>query len=65
MVAYTYDEKQIDTCKTQFESLQKINPNHLECLNMHGNFLKKIVNDETEGDRTLERYNKQRQLKKL
>lgn len=29
-----------------FEQLQEMNPNHIKCLEMYGNFLKEIVNDE-------------------
>lgn len=32
-----------------------MNPNHIKCLEIYGNFLKDIVNDEIEGQRVLEK----------
>ncbi len=32
-----------------------MNPNHIRCLEIYGNFLKEIVNDDTEGGRILEK----------
>jgi len=32
-----------------------INNNHIKCLEIYGNFLKEIVNDEIEGQRILEK----------
>ena len=32
-----------------------MNPNHIKCLEIYGNFLKEIVNDDQEGYRVLEK----------
>ena len=32
-----------------------MNPNHIKCLNSYGHFLKEIVNDDTEGNRIIEK----------
>lgn len=32
-----------------------MNPNHIKCLEIYGNFLKEIVNDEQEGVRVIEK----------
>lgn len=32
-----------------------MNPNHIKCLEIYGNFLKDIVNDDVEGQRILEK----------
>jgi hypothetical protein len=39
----------VDATKTSFKKLTDINPNHIRCLEVHGNFLKDIVNDDIEG----------------
>lgn len=38
-----------------FRSLTEMNPNHIKCLEIFGHFLKEIVNDDTEGDRILDK----------
>ena len=39
----------------EFKKLNDINPNHIKMLQIYGNYLKDIVNDEVEGQRTLEK----------
>jgi len=46
----------VETTTTQFKKLVEINPNHIKMLQIHGNFLKDIVNDDIEGQRILEKY---------
>ena len=38
-----------------FKKLNDMNPNHIKCLEIYGNFLKDIVNDDVEGQRILEK----------
>ena len=38
-----------------YKRLIEMNPNHIRCLTIYGNFLKEIVNDELEGARILEK----------
>jgi hypothetical protein len=47
--------KLTEACATQFKGLNEMNPNNIKCLEMYGNFLRDIVNDEIEGGRILER----------
>ncbi len=46
----------IETTSDQYKKLNEMNPNHIKCLEIYGNFLKDIVNDELEGQRILEKY---------
>ena len=46
---------QVEATKDQFRVLNEINPNHIKCLHIYGNFLKDIVNDDQEGQRILEK----------
>lgn len=39
-----------------FQKLMEMNSNHIKSLEVYGNFLKEIVNDEGEGQRLLEKY---------
>ena len=39
----------------EFKKLNDINPNHIKMLQIYGNYLKDIVNDDVEGQRTLEK----------
>lgn len=45
-VEHTYD---------LFDQLQEMNPNHIICLELFGNFLIEIVNDEPEGNKIIEK----------
>jgi len=38
-----------------FSSLQEINPNHIACLEIYGNFLKEVVHDDQESSKILEK----------
>lgn len=40
-----------------FKKLNEMNPNHVRCLDIYGNYLKDIVNDDVEGQRILEKLN--------
>lgn len=40
-----------------FKKLNEMNPNHVRCLDIYGNYLKEIVNDDVEGQRILEKLN--------
>ena len=40
-----------------FKKLNEMNPNHVRCLDIYGNYLKEIVNDDVEGQRILEKFN--------
>eukprot|EP00331_Platyophrya_macrostoma_P019490 CAMPEP_0176470080 /NCGR_PEP_ID=MMETSP0127-20121128/40245_1 /TAXON_ID=938130 /ORGANISM="Platyophrya macrostoma, Strain WH" /LENGTH=784 /DNA_ID=CAMNT_0017864311 /DNA_START=1009 /DNA_END=3359 /DNA_ORIENTATION=- len=46
---------QVEVTRTQFKVLNEMNPNHIKCLQIYGNFLKDIVNDDQEGQRILEK----------
>ena len=39
-----------------FQKLNGMNSNHIKSLEVYGNFLKEIVNDDGEGQRLLEKY---------
>ena len=45
----------VEIAAEQFKKLNEMNPNHIKCLLIYGNFLKDIVNDELEGQRILEK----------
>ncbi|EAR83935.1 PAS domain S-box protein (macronuclear) [Tetrahymena thermophila SB210] len=45
----------VENTSDLFEQLQEMNPNHIKCLEIYGNFLKEIVNDEQEGVRVIEK----------
>lgn len=45
----------VDTTKDQFKKLMEMNSNHIKCLEIYGNFLKEVVNDDAEGNKTLEK----------
>ena len=40
-----------------YKRLNESNQNHLRCLEIYGNFLKEIVNDEIEAKKILEKFN--------
>lgn len=46
---------QVEVTTDQFKKLNQINPNHIKCLVIYGNFLKDIVNDDQEGLRIIEK----------
>lgn len=39
----------------EFRKLNEINPNHIKMLQIYGNYLKDVMNDDVEGQRTLEK----------
>ncbi len=45
----------VETTGLQFRRLNGINPNNIKMLQIYGNFLKDIVNDDLEGQRILEK----------
>ena len=45
----------LEETSAEFIKLNDINPNHIKMLQIYGNYLKDIVNDEVEGQRTLEK----------
>jgi hypothetical protein len=45
----------VETTAEQYKKLNEMNPNHIRCLEIYGNFLKDIVNDDIEGQRILEK----------
>ena len=45
----------METTNDLFKKLNDMNPNHIKCLEIYGNFLKEIVNDDVEGQRILEK----------
>ena len=45
----------VEITTEQFKKLNEINPNHLKCLHIYGNFLKDIVNDDIEGQKILDK----------
>lgn len=45
----------VEFTRDQFKKLMDMNPNHIKCLEIYGNFLKEVVNDETEGNKILEK----------
>ena len=45
----------VEITTEQFKKLSEMNPNHIKCLTIYGNFLKDIVNDDIEGQRILEK----------
>lgn len=48
----------VEVSKKQYDALNDLNPNHQKCLEMYGRFLKDVVNDDTSGQRILERADK-------
>lgn len=48
----------VEDSKKQYDVLNELNPNHQKCLEMYGKFLKDVVNDDTSGQRILERAEK-------
>jgi PAS domain S-box-containing protein len=48
----------VEDSKKQFDALNEINPNHQKCLELYGKFLKEVVNDDTSGQRILEKAEK-------
>lgn len=48
----------VEDSKKQFDSLNEINANHQKCLELYGKFLKEVVNDDTSGQRILEKADK-------
>jgi PAS domain S-box-containing protein len=48
----------VEEAKRLFEVLNEINPNHYKCLDLFGRFLKDISNDDTNGQRIIERAEK-------
>lgn len=46
---------QVELSSGQFRKLNEMNPNHIKCLTIYGNFLKDIVNDDQEGLRLIEK----------
>jgi len=46
----------VESTSDLFKKLNDMNPNHIRCLEIYGNFLKEIVNDDSEGPRILEKY---------
>ena len=47
--------KSLEEADRQYKSLCAINPNHLKMLKIYGNFLKDVVNDESESQRIMEK----------
>lgn len=45
----------VEETSDHFRRLNDINPNHIKMLQIYGNFLKDIVNDDAEGQRILEK----------
>ena len=45
----------VEVTSEMFKKLNEMNPNNIKCLQIYGNFLKDIVNDDTEGQRILEK----------
>ena len=45
----------VETTNDLFKKLTEMNSNHIKCLEIYGNFLKEIVNDDIEGARILEK----------
>ena len=45
----------VEHTKDLFIKLQQMNPNHIKCLDIYGNFLKLIVNDDAEGTKIIEK----------
>lgn len=45
----------VENTNELFKKLTEMNPNHIKCLEIYGNFLKEIVNDDIEGQRILEK----------
>lgn len=45
----------VEETSENFRKLNDINPNHIKMLQIYGNFLKDIVNDDAEGQRILEK----------
>jgi PAS domain S-box-containing protein len=45
----------VEITTEQFKKLTEMNANHIRCLQIYGNFLKDIVNDDVEGQRILEK----------
>jgi hypothetical protein len=45
----------VESTNEFFKKLIDMNPNHIKCLEIYGNFLKEIVNDGVEGDRILDK----------
>ena len=49
--------KELENNAEEFKKLTEINPNHIKCLSLYGNFLKHITGDEQEGLRIIEKAN--------
>ncbi|CAD8089671.1 unnamed protein product [Paramecium primaurelia] len=45
----------VESTSDFYKKLQEMNQNHIKCLQVYGNFLKDIVNDDVEGQRILEK----------
>ena len=45
----------IETVMSLNKQLVEVNPNNIKCLEIYGNYLKEVVNDDTEGARILEK----------
>lgn len=45
----------VESTGVQFKKLNELNPNNIKMLQIYGNFLKDIVNDDLEGQRILEK----------
>jgi len=45
----------VESTSEVFKKLNELNPNHIRCLEMYGNYLKAVVNDDSEGQRILEK----------
>jgi PAS domain S-box-containing protein len=48
----------VEDSKKQFDVLNELNPNHQKCLELYGKFLKDVVNDDTNGQRIVDRAEK-------
>ena len=46
----------VESISDLFKKLNEMNQNHIRCLEIYGNFLKEIVNDDSEGQRILEKF---------
>jgi hypothetical protein len=45
----------VEKVSEEFTKLEEMNPNHIKCLQSYGYFLKEIVNNDTEGNRIIEK----------
>ena len=45
----------LETTEVLFLKLMEVNNNHIKCLEIYGNFLREIVNDENEASKILDK----------